>query len=74
MGKTERTAPLEATPPSDEATQAPEGEVLALEVWLEEARLTPAEAGVLRVLYRGEKRTREGWRQALQEVLARPAR
>lgn len=70
MGKAnEKPTPLEA-----ETGQAPDGEVLALEVWLEEARLTPAEAGVMRVLYRGEKRTREGWRQALEEALARPAR
>lgn len=54
-------------------TQPPE-ERVALEVWLDEVGLDPARASLMRVLYRGEKRTRGEWQALLEEVLARPAK
>lgn len=54
-------------------TQPPE-ERVALEVWLDEAGLDPARASLMRVLYRGEKRTRGEWQALLEETLSRPAK
>lgn len=54
-------------------TQPPE-ERVALEVWLDEAGVDPARASLMRVLYRGEKRTRGEWQALLDETLSRPAK
>jgi hypothetical protein len=54
--------------------QAPEPEVLDLEVWLTEKGLSRPMAELMRVLYRGQKKTREDWDRALQEALARPVK
>ena len=67
MGKTKEDT---ATPEA----QAPEPEVLDLEVWLTEKGLSRPMAELMRVLYRGQKKTREDWDRALQEALARPVK
>ena len=55
-------------------TQAPGPEVLDLEVWLTEKGLSRPMAELMRVLYRGQKKTREDWDRALEEALARPVK
>lgn len=54
--------------------QAPQPEVLDLEVWLTEKGLNRPLAELMRVLYKGQKKTREDWDRALQEALARPVK
>jgi len=51
-----------------------DGEKLALETWLAERGLEAPKAALLRVLYPGQKRTREEWERALEEALARPVK
>jgi hypothetical protein len=67
MGKTKE----DTTTPE---AQAPQLEVLDLEVWLTEKGLNRPVAELMRVLYRGQKKTREDWDRALQEALARPVK
>jgi hypothetical protein len=67
MGKTKE----DTTTPEAQAL-APE--VLDLEVWLTEKGLNRPVAELMRVLYRGQKKTREDWDRALEEALARPVK
>jgi len=67
MGKTKE----DTTTPE---AQAPQPEVLDLEVWLTEEGLGRPVAELMRVLYRGQKKTREDWDRALEEALARPVK
>lgn len=60
--------------PEPVAEGAEEKELLALEVWADEVNLPPVQRQVLRVLYQGQKRTREDWQKALEEALNRPVR
>lgn len=57
-----------------ETQSAPPEELLALEVWADEVHLDPVRRQMMRVLYRGQKRTRADWQRALEEALNRPVR